>query len=164
MKTNGEKCQIASFGQSSRRPPPAKPQPMANGRAPNSPLKSGGRPAISADGGAGVGPGDQPGEKGALEREVGGVVVEQQARRHAGGERHAERQGEDQAVGPVAPLEDQDVAEPAVADEHGRQGSHDRELDDQRRQQHLIGGGKVGPGLASGIRPGDLLDLIGRVN
>ena len=85
VKTNGEKCQIASFGQSSRRPPPAKPQPTANGSALNSPLPSGGRPTISADDGAGVGAGDQAGEKRAFEREVGGVVVEQQPRGHAGG-------------------------------------------------------------------------------
>ena len=43
VKTNGEKCQIASFGQSSRRPPPAKPQPTAKGSAMNSPATSGGQ-------------------------------------------------------------------------------------------------------------------------
>ena len=32
VRMNGEKCQMASFGQSSRNPPPAKPQPTANGR------------------------------------------------------------------------------------------------------------------------------------
>src|SRR5437660_8902557 len=42
VSTNGEKCQIASFGQSSRRPPPAKPQPTAKGSAPHSPMPSGG--------------------------------------------------------------------------------------------------------------------------
>ena len=41
-KTNGEKCQMASFGHNSRNPPPAKPQPTANGRAMNSPAKSAG--------------------------------------------------------------------------------------------------------------------------
>ena len=44
VNTNGEKCQIASFGQSSRRPPPANPQPMAKGSAMNSPAPSGGMP------------------------------------------------------------------------------------------------------------------------
>ena len=107
---------------------------------------------------AGVGPGDQPGEKRAFERQVGGVVVEQQPRGDAGGQRDAEGQREDQPVGPVAALEDQDVAEPAVADQHGRQGGHDGELDDQRRQQHLLGGEE----LRSWHRI--YIDLIGRVN
>ena len=49
VKTNGEKCQIASFGHSSRRPPPAKPQPTAKGSAIHSPATSGGRPTIDAD-------------------------------------------------------------------------------------------------------------------
>ena len=34
--TNGEKCQMASLGHSSRRPPPANPHPTAKGRAPHS--------------------------------------------------------------------------------------------------------------------------------
>ena len=33
VKTNGEKCQMSCFGHSSRRPPPAKPQPTAKGSA-----------------------------------------------------------------------------------------------------------------------------------
>ena len=49
VKTNGEKCQMASFGHSSRRPPPAKPQPTAKGSAIHSPATSGGRPTIDAD-------------------------------------------------------------------------------------------------------------------
>ena len=49
VKTNGEKCQMASFGQSSRRPPPAKPQPTAKGRAMNSPVTSGGSADQRAD-------------------------------------------------------------------------------------------------------------------
>ena len=112
-----------------------------------------------ADDGAGIGPGNEPGEERAFEREVRRLVVEQQPRGHAGGERHAEREHEDQAVGPVAAFEDQDVAEPAVADEHGRQRGHDRELHDQRREQHLLGGEEL-----SGSGMLDLLDLIGRVN
>ena len=31
MKTNGVNCQISSLGHTSRSPPPAKPQPTANG-------------------------------------------------------------------------------------------------------------------------------------
>ena len=42
VKKNGEKCQIASFGQISRKPPPANPQPIANGRAIHSPRKAAG--------------------------------------------------------------------------------------------------------------------------
>ena len=66
--------------------------------------------------------------------------------------------GEDQPIGPVAPLEDQDVAEPPVAHQHRRQRGHDRQLDDQRREQHLLGGEElVAPGMI-------YIDLIGRVN
>ena len=36
VKTNGENCQSTSFGQSSRSPPPAKPQPIAKSGATNS--------------------------------------------------------------------------------------------------------------------------------
>jgi hypothetical protein len=39
VKNSGEKCQMASFGHSSRSPPPAKPQPMAKGSAAHSPAK-----------------------------------------------------------------------------------------------------------------------------
>ena len=81
VKTNGEKCQIASFGQSSRRPPPAKPQPTAKGRAMNSPSTSGGTPTSAPTMRAGVRAGDQAGEERAFERQVGRVVVEQQPRR-----------------------------------------------------------------------------------
>ena len=82
----------------------------------------------------------RPGEERAFERQVGGVVVEQQARDDARRERDAEGQGEDQAVGPVAALEDQDVAEPPVAHQHRRQRGHHRQLDDERREQDLLGG------------------------
>ena len=72
---------MSSFGQTSRRPPPAKPQPTAKGSAPNSPATSAGSATSSADERAGVGTGDEAGEERAFERQVGGVVVEQQARR-----------------------------------------------------------------------------------
>ena len=91
---------------------------------------------------AGVRPGDEAGEKSAFETEVRGVVVEEQPSRDAACQRHAERQSEDQAVGPIAAFEDQDVAEASVPDEHRRQGRHDGELHDQRREQHLLGGEK----------------------
>src|SRR2546428_6081090 len=47
VNTNGEKSPNASFGHSSRRPPPAKPQPTAKGSAIHSPLKSGGTPTFA---------------------------------------------------------------------------------------------------------------------
>ena len=74
----------------------------------------------------------------ALEAEIGGLVIEQQPRADAGGQRHAEEQDEDQAIGPVAALEDQDVAKPAVPHQHRRQRGHDREFDDERGQQDLL--------------------------
>ena len=126
VKTNGEKCQMASFGQSSRRPPPAKPQPTAKGSAMISPVASGGRPTSAPTIAPAYGPAIEPGEERAFERQVGGVVVEQQPRGDAGGERDAEAEGEDQAIGPVAALEDQDVAEPAVPHQHRRQRGHRR--------------------------------------
>ena len=130
VKTNGEKCQIASFGHSSRRPPPAKPQPTAKGSAINSPVTSGGRPTMRADGRAGVRAGDQAGEERAFERQVGGVVAEQQAGDDAGRQRDAEAEREGQPIGPGAALEDQDVPEPPVAHQHRRQRGHDGQLDD----------------------------------
>ena len=115
---------MSSFGHASRKPPPAKPQPTAKNGAPYSPAASAGsdidRPTIAPV----YGPGDQPGEERAFERQVGGVVVEQHARGHPRRERHGEAQREHQPVGPVALLEDQDVAEPAVARQHRRQRRH----------------------------------------
>ena len=103
-----------------------------------------GRAHQDADGGPGVRPGNQPGQEWAFEREVGGPVVQQQAGDDAAGERHAEAEDEDQAIGPVAPLEDQDVPETPVAHQHRRQDGDDGELDHQRGQEHL-GGGENGP-------------------
>ena len=92
MNTNGVNCQIASFGQASRRPPPAKPQPTAKGSAMNSPAISAGVPTSTPDERAGVGPGNQSGEERAFERQVGRLVVEQQPRGDAGHQRDAEGQ------------------------------------------------------------------------
>ena len=102
---------------------------------------------------AGVGAGDQAGEKRAFEREIGGVVIEQHARRDPGGERHGEAEREHQTVGPVALLENQDVAEAAIAREHGRQRRHHGQLDDQRREQELLGGEEFGFLRASAVAP-----------
>ena len=87
---------------------------------------------------AGVRPGHESRHERALEAEIGGLVIEQQPRADAGGQRHAEEQDEDQAIGPVAALEDQDVAKPAIPHQHRRQRGHDREFDDERGQQDLL--------------------------
>ena len=94
---------------------------------------------MQPDEGAGVRSGDESGQKRAFEREIGGVVAEQQARGDAGGERNAQAEREQQPVGPGAALGNQDVAEAVVPNQHGRQRGDDRDLDDQRRQQKLIG-------------------------
>ena len=60
VNTNGENCQSTSFGHSSRRPPPANPQPMAKGRAMNSPEKSGGMPTITPTVSPAYGPSIRP--------------------------------------------------------------------------------------------------------
>ena len=123
VKKNGEKRQISSFGQISRRPPPAKPQPI--GERQRDPLAGdgGGMPDHDADDRAGVGPGDQAGQKRAGERQVGRLVIEEQPRDDAGGQREAEAGGEDQPLRPVALLGQQDAAEPWEAHQHRRQRS-----------------------------------------
>jgi hypothetical protein len=85
----------------------------------------------------GVRPGDEAGEERSFERQIGGVVVQQQPRHDAAGERNPEAEREGQAIGPGAALENEDVAETAVANQHRRQRRHHRELDNQGRQQHL---------------------------
>ena len=58
------------------------------------------------------GPAISPARNAPDERQVGRLVVEQQPRGDAGRQRQAEAGGEDQPVGPVALLGQQDVAEP----------------------------------------------------
>ena len=129
---------MASFGHSSRSPPPAKPQPMAKGRAMISPLASGGSADQGADHRAGVRPGHESRHERPLEAQIGGLVVEQQSRADARRERDAEEQDEDEAIGPVAALEDQDVAEPAISRQHRRQRGDHGQLDDERGEQDLL--------------------------
>ena len=73
------------------------------------------------------------------EREIRGVVVQEEPRCDASRERHAQRQGQDQAIAPPAPLENKDVPEAAVAHQHGGQRRHDGQLHHQRREKHLLG-------------------------
>ena len=98
------------------------------------------QPHAGADDGARVGARDETRQERAFEREVGRLVVQQQARRDAGGERDDETGGEHQPIGPVALLEDEDVAETPVTDEHRGQRRHHRQLDDERREEELLGG------------------------
>ena len=110
---NGVKRQISSFGQISRRPPPANPQPTAKGSAPYSPASSAGSADRAADERAGVRTGDEAREKRAREREIRGMEVEEQPDGDAGGEGNAEPGGEDEPFGPVAAFGEQDPPEPA---------------------------------------------------
>src|SRR5262249_39946758 len=57
----------------------------------------------------GVRSGDEAREQGAFERQIGGPIVEQQARGYTGHERDAECEREDQPIEPPTPLEDQNV-------------------------------------------------------
>jgi hypothetical protein len=135
----GLNCQITSFGHASRRPPPANPQPTANGIAQLT-GHEGGNADQEADQRASIGTGDQPRQKRALQGQVGGVVVEEQAEGDARHQRHGQRQSEHQPIDPPAPLEDEDVAEPPVAGQHGGQHRHHGQLDDERREEELVRG------------------------
>ena len=86
-----------------------------------------------------VGSGDEPRQKRSFHREVGGVVVQEQPGPDAGGERHAEAEGEDEPVRPGAALEDEDVPEPPVPHQHRRQGRHDGDFGEERGKQHILG-------------------------
>ncbi len=93
---------------------------------------------------AGVGAGEQPGEKGPGQRQVGGVVVEEQPRDDAGGQREPEARGEDQPLGPVPLLRQQDPAEPRKPHEHGGQDRDHRDLHHQRGEQEVLGRERLG--------------------
>ena len=98
-------------------------------------------PTSGADDGAGVRPGDQPGEKRALERQVGGVVVQQQARRDA--RRRAgspRREREDQAIRPGRAARRSGCGGSGGTAPASSPARHDRQLDDERRQQDLLRG------------------------
>ena len=101
------------------------------------------QPDEGADGDAGIRAIDQARQKRPFEREVGGVVPEQQARGHARRKRDAEAEGEHQAIRPRPMLENEDVPEAPEPRQHRRRGRHDRELDDERRQEHLLGREKL---------------------
>ncbi len=140
MNTNGEKCQISSlFG--TRLAQAAAGKPAADRKEQRDELarKQRGQGDHQADDGAGVGPGDQSSEERALERQVGGVVVEQQPRGDAGRQRHAEAERKQQALGPRAAFGDQNVTEAVIPHQDRGQCRDDRDLDDEGRQEELIG-------------------------
>ena len=87
---------------------------------------------------AGVRTRNEAGEESALERQVGRFVVEQKPRGDACHQRNAQREREHQPIEPAAPFKDQNVSEPPVAREHRREHRHDRQLDDERREEKLI--------------------------
>ena len=60
VNKNGVNFQISSFGQISRRPPPAKPQPIAKGSAPHSPAMSAGMPTPAPTSAPAYGPATSP--------------------------------------------------------------------------------------------------------
>ena len=68
-------------GQSSRRPPPAKPQPIAKGRAISSPPTSGGKPTRVPTVAPAYGPAISPATNDRFEREIGSVVLAEAAGR-----------------------------------------------------------------------------------
>ena len=155
---NGEKRQISSFGQISRRPPPAKPQPTAKGSAPNSPANERRQSDRRADERAGVRAGDQAGEKRAGEREVRGVVVEQQPRADAGDERNAEADGKLQPLRPVAFFREEDSPEPVEAHEHRRENRGDGDVRHQRNE----GSSSVTESASCGIESTDKYNIDNR--
>ena len=137
MKKSGEKCQMASFGHTS--PQPAACEAAAHREGERDGLAGDERRNAEerADDGAGVGPGDETGEERSRQRQVGRVVAEQQPRRHAPRQRDSEGEREDEPLPPCALLGQQDPPELAEPHQHRGQRGHDRELDDQRRQQDL---------------------------
>ncbi len=101
------------------------------------PGDGGGNAHHRADDRAGVGPGQQPGEERARQRQVRRLVVEQEARDDAGGQRQAEAGGKDQPLWPVPLLGQQDPPEPREPHQHRRQHGHDGQLGHKGRQQEL---------------------------
>ena len=97
-----------------------------------------------ADERAGIRTGNQSGQKRARQRQIGRVVVQQQAAGHADDQRHAQPGGKHQPLGPVALFSEENPPEPAKADEHDRQRGGDRQLDDQCRREELLDGQRPG--------------------
>ena len=93
-----------------------------------------------ADDGPGVGPRQEPSQKRSREREVGGVVIEEETGDHTGGQRHAEAGGEDEPLRPIALFCKENAAEPRKPHQHRRQYRDDRQLHHQGGEQVLLPG------------------------
>ncbi len=135
---NGEKRQMASFGQASRMPPAAKPQPTAKGSAAHSRAMMAGVPSIAPTSAPPQGPVTSPARNAPSSVMSSRVVAEEQARDDARRQDQAEAEGEEELHRPVAPLVDQQVAEAMVADHHDGQQRHDGDADDEGDQQELL--------------------------
>ncbi len=105
--------------------------------------EDGGMPSMTPTMAPGVGAGEQSGEEGARQRQIGGVVVEQEPRDDPGGEREAQAGGENQPLRPVPLFGQQDPPEPRKPHQHRRQHRPDGELGHQREQQDLLGLSRV---------------------
>ena len=92
-----------------------------------------------ADDGAGVGTGEQPGEKRAGKHQIGRGEFQKDPDALAGDERDAQARGEDQTLRPVALFGEEDSPEPPEADQHRGQHRSDGDLHDEGRQQELFG-------------------------
>ena len=139
VKTNGEKCQIASFGQSSRRPPPANPQPTAK-RQRDEPRRwrAAAGPTISPTMAPAYGPAMSPGEERAFERQVRGLVVQQQASATPAVSGTPSARTNVRRSGQPRRSKIRMCRKRPVSHQHGRERGHDGELDDQRREQELL--------------------------
>jgi hypothetical protein len=118
------------------------------GQGDDLPVEEGGEADQRPHGCAGIRARDQADQERPFERQVGGVVLQQQPRPDREHQRDPQGQRKRQPVRPCPLFEDQDVAKATVPDQHRRQRRHHRKLDQEGRQQDLH----------------DLLDLIGRVN
>ena len=118
----------------------------ADGKGERDPLAGhrGRKAREGADRGAGVGSGDQSGDKGGLQREVGRVIAKEKPGDDARGHGDADSGREHQSVVPGAALEDQNVTEAPVTDEHRRQERDHGDLDHERGQQELFGREELG--------------------
>jgi hypothetical protein len=98
------------LGQTSRKPPPAKPHPTLKAR-------------------------ERTGE-----RQIGRVVTKQDSRGNPGCQRNAECARKNEAFGPVPLLGQQNLTKTAESDQHGGQNGDHRQLHDERREEVLLGG------------------------
>ena len=81
---------------------------------------------------------DQARQKRAFEREIGGLVAQNETRHHAQRQQAAQAQGEGEPVGRRPLLEDQEVPKPAEPHQNRRRGRHHGQFHHQRREQHLV--------------------------